>query len=86
MRTTITLDDDLATRLRVAQRERGVSFKQAVNDAIRRGIEPAHRDEAPYRMPTARLGLRTEFDVDRARHEIDRIEDEQRSDELRSRS
>ncbi|MGX6448547.1 ribbon-helix-helix domain-containing protein [Patulibacter sp. S7RM1-6] len=78
MRTTITLDDDVAARLRELQRERGASFKDVVNDALRRGIAPATTDEPPYRMPTARMGLRPGFDVDRAREAIDRIEDEGR--------
>jgi hypothetical protein len=38
MRTTLTLEDDLAARLHERARRKGISFKQAVNDAIRRGL------------------------------------------------
>ena len=38
MRTTLTLDDDLAKELTKLARRLGVSFKEVVNDAIRRGI------------------------------------------------
>jgi hypothetical protein len=38
MRTTLTLDDDLAAKLKDLARRKKVSFKEAVNTAIRRGI------------------------------------------------
>jgi len=37
MRTTVTLDPDTEQVVRRRMRERGVSFKQALNDAIRQG-------------------------------------------------
>jgi hypothetical protein len=39
MRTTLTLDDDVAAMLRRLQKEQGTSFKALVNDALRRGAE-----------------------------------------------
>ncbi len=41
MRTTLTLDDDLAARLETLSQRRGVPFKQVVNEAIRKGLAPA---------------------------------------------
>ncbi|MGH3276657.1 MAG: hypothetical protein ACRDNZ_20305 [Streptosporangiaceae bacterium] len=38
MRTTVTLDDDLAIRLEQLRAERGTSFKDTLNDVIRRGM------------------------------------------------
>jgi len=38
MRTTITLDADVAALVHKAMRERGQTFKEAVNDALRRGL------------------------------------------------
>jgi hypothetical protein len=38
MRTTLTLEDDLAARLKERAGRQNISFKQAVNDAIRRGL------------------------------------------------
>lgn len=38
MRTTVTLDDDLAIRLEQIRAERGLSFKEALNEVIRRGL------------------------------------------------
>lgn len=53
MRTTLTLDDDVAIRLEKLQAERGDSFKAAVNTALRAGLDAlsAPAEEAtPYRI------------------------------------
>lgn len=65
MRTTVTLDPDVATALKQAARERGSSFKAVLNDAVRRGLrtDPAARE---YRMPSRTLGLRHGLDLDKA--------------------
>ena len=38
MRTTVTLDDDLAIRLERYRTQHGESFKQALNEAVRVGL------------------------------------------------
>jgi len=38
MRTTLTLDEDLAKRLKELAREGGRSFKEVTNEVIRRGL------------------------------------------------
>lgn len=38
MRTTLTLDDDLFMALNERARESGRSFKEVVNEALRRGL------------------------------------------------
>lgn len=65
MRTTVTLDPDVAAALKRAARERGVSFKETLNEAVRRGLghESAARD---YRMPSRPMGLRPGIDIDKA--------------------
>jgi hypothetical protein len=42
MRTTLTIDDDLAERLEEAQKRLGVSFKEIVNLILRQGLERQH--------------------------------------------
>lgn len=39
MRTTLTIDDDIAARLAEAQRKTGLTFKEIVNQTLRRGLE-----------------------------------------------
>jgi hypothetical protein len=43
MRTTVTLDADAEALIRKAMRERGISFKEAVNQAIVAGCAPPGR-------------------------------------------
>ena len=38
MRTTVTLDDDLAIRLERRRAEHGQTFKEALNEAVRLGL------------------------------------------------
>ncbi len=54
MRTTITLDPDVEDLIKRAMEERGMSFKQAVNEAIRAGFAP--RRASPTTFPTYRMG------------------------------
>ena len=59
MRTTLTLDEDVAQRLLHLQRETGVSFKDVVNRALRLGTQqmqmPAPQGAA-YRTRSVSLG------------------------------
>ena len=48
MRTTLTLDDDLAYALKQRARLLDQSFKQVVNDTLRRGLSPGS-NQAPRR-------------------------------------
>ena len=43
MRTTLTIDDDVAARLEREQRKRRVRFKTLVNDVLRAGLEALHQ-------------------------------------------
>lgn len=65
VRTTVTLDDDLAASLRRLARERGTGFKETLNAVVRAGLG-ADRASAPYRTPTRDLGLRADIDLTKA--------------------
>jgi hypothetical protein len=56
MRTTVTLDPDTEFIVRERMRRRGVSFKQAVNDAIRDGALTTKGGRAAFRTATFELG------------------------------
>ncbi len=66
MRTTVTLDSDVEAKLREVMRERGVSFKVAINDAVRSGLNGSAPAAGRYRMPTASLGVRPGINLDKA--------------------
>ena len=65
VRTTVTLDEDVAAALQRLSQERGVSFKEAVNSTLRAGLHEGRRAKS-YRVPTRRLGLRPDIDLDAA--------------------
>lgn len=59
MRTTLTLDDDVAALLGELRRKRTASLKTVVNEALRRGLQemrgpPAQRP--PFRTRSVDLG------------------------------
>jgi len=67
MRTSLTLEPDNADRLRkLAEREQ-VSFKRAVNDAIRTGLDVVEEKAKSrrYRVRPFRLGLKPGIDMDK---------------------
>lgn len=47
MRTTLTLDDDVANYLKEQSRLLNKPFKQVVNDTLRRGMSPAGPAKRP---------------------------------------
>ena len=59
MRTTLTLEDDVAVHLKREQRKRRVSFKALVNDVLRLGLDALHRPRQtsePFRTRGFDLG------------------------------
>lgn len=66
MRTTVTLDPDVAAKLKQLSHDRGVSFKEALNASVRRGLSSGEPTPRVYRLPTRRLGARPDVDLDRA--------------------
>lgn len=60
MRTTLTLDDDVAVLLERLRDERGTSFKGLVNEALRHGLAhlqaPPETEREPYHTPGESLG------------------------------
>jgi Arc/MetJ family transcription regulator len=53
VRTTVTLDPDTRLLVERAMRERGLSFKEAVNDAIRAGLGAPSGRAPGYTTPRA---------------------------------
>lgn len=66
MRTTITLDDDVAVELEKLRRETGRTFKDIVNETLRAGLRPAPRqtvEPVQYTQPRAMGALVDVSDV-----------------------
>jgi hypothetical protein len=75
MRTTVTLDPDVAALIRQRMSDLGISFKQAINDAIRASVKPQSRSE-PFRVRTAAMG-KPSVNLDRALQLAAELEDEE---------
>lgn len=76
MRTTVTLDPDVRAALERAARERRVSFKQVLNDAVRAGLGQS-TGARPYQLPTYTMGLRSGVSLDKALALATALEDEE---------
>jgi hypothetical protein len=77
MRTTLTLDDDLAIKLKQRARERDVPFKQVLNEAVRAGLAARPRAAKPYRMKPRDLRVRSDVDLTKALTLAAELEDEE---------
>jgi hypothetical protein len=76
MRTTVTLDPDVAAKLKQTARDRGISFKEALNSTVRRGFESAKAKPRPYRLPPPqRLEARPGVNLDKALQLASELED-----------
>lgn len=59
MRTTLTIDDDVAAELRRLRRERDASLRDVVNNALRLGIRELNaptKPRKPYQIKTFDMG------------------------------
>jgi hypothetical protein len=59
MRTTFTLDDDVAAEVERLRREEGLGLSEAVNRLIRQGMARPPRPET-YEHRTASIGLKVD--------------------------
>jgi len=77
MRTTLTLDDDVAAKLRAEARRSGRPFREVVNDAIRRGLTMRHgvRQAGAFKVNARHLGnVRPGIELDNIAEVLDRAE------------
>lgn len=73
MRTTLTLDPDVARLLAEEAHRQRKPFKHIVNEAIRKGLAPgARRTARPYRVRPHKTRLRPGIDA----HAFNRLADE----------
>jgi len=71
MRTTISIDDDVAAAVDRLRRERGLGLSAAVNQLARAGMRATPKRRA-FRQRTARLGL--QIDVSNVAEVLDTLD------------
>jgi len=79
VRTTVTIDPDVEALLKRAMRDRGLSFKDALNSAIRAGLLAglAGRRAVTVKVPTFDMKQRANLNLDRALALAGELEDEE---------
>lgn len=88
MRTTLTIDDNLAQALRKRAYESGRPFKEVVNRVLRAGIEAeqALPRSRPYKVkPVSLGGVLPGINLDKALRLAEEIEDREIAGKLRLR-
>jgi hypothetical protein len=58
VRTTLTIDDDLAQQLKAEMRRRDTSLKEVVNGLLRRGLSAPATPKKRFRVKARALGVR----------------------------
>lgn len=74
MRTTLTLDDDVARLVEQATYRERRSTKEVINDALRRALRAG--EARPYRVQVHQSGLRPGIDTRRLNQLVDEMVDE----------
>jgi hypothetical protein len=76
VRTTITLDDDVAAKLKAEMRRTGRTFKQVVNEVLRGALtaRAQRQPPKPFVVHPRPLGLRPGVNYDRISDLIEQIE------------
>lgn len=76
MRTTVTLDPEVERLLKKAMQARGQSFKQALNQALLRGLADLADDqqEPPFEVAARPMGLRAGLDPARLNAQAGELE------------
>jgi hypothetical protein len=78
MRTTLTLDDDVAELARKIARDRGLAMKQIVNEALRTGLRDMGSPPklTRYRTRPYHMGLQPGISLDNIQELLSQIEGE----------
>lgn len=79
MRTTLSLDDDVAARLAQEQKRRRASFKDVVNDVLREGLDAVERPRGagrPFKTKGFDLGASLVGSLDNVEEVLSRVEGE----------
>lgn len=85
MRTTLTLDDDVAEKLRQLAQRSGRSFKDVVNDALRRGLSTGAKppgERPAFEVRPHASGFRAGVDIGKLNQLVDDLELERFGDRV----
>jgi hypothetical protein len=84
MRTTLTLEGDVAARVQREVRRTGKTLKEVVNEALRQGLGLSGRtvQPRPFKVRPHSFGFRPGVDLDRMNQLVDELEAEEQARKL----
>lgn len=76
MRTTLTLDNDIVSKLKAESRRTGRPFKEVVNETLRNGLVGRQKSPArqPFKVVARELGCRLGLSLDNIADLIEQVE------------
>jgi hypothetical protein len=75
MRTTLTLDPDVAMKLKKRMTEHKLTLKDAINQALRVGLEtPESKRKTAFKVEPFALGIPAGVDLDKMNQLLDQLE------------
>lgn len=77
MRTTVTLEPEVLALLQSVMKERGISFKEALNSAVRAGLTQRKPKDRSFVQKSYSLGADQNFRWDKALEAAAAMEDEE---------
>lgn len=80
IRTTVTLDDDVMVRVKEEAAKKGIAFKEALNELVRRGVAASEVTGKPRKLSIEPLSLelRPGLSLDSISGLLDLVEGEDR--------
>jgi hypothetical protein len=75
VRTTLTIDDDLAQKLKAEMRRDGSSLKQVVERLLRRGLQAPARPKRRFHVKARSLGLRAGVNYSKTSEMLDWLDE-----------
>ena len=78
MRTTLTLEPDVARKLKKTMATKGITLKDAVNQALRAGLEAEEAPARPrFQVEPHAFGFKPGIDLDKLNQLADELEAEE---------
>ena len=76
MRTMITLDKDVAAKLKIETRRTGRPFKQIINDYLRLAFTQSQRfqEQEPFKVKAVPMGLKPGVSIDNIGEVLEQID------------
>lgn len=79
MRTTLTLDPDVAMKIKKRMADKNLTLKETVNQTLRQGFKTADQAQKrrPFKVIPHSFGFRPGIDLNKLNHLVDELEAEE---------